>query len=74
METVSQKLGGIGFTLTLECFLRQKERERLPEAEYQKLEAVFQKYRSVGFNTFGEQFGGAHINQTLSGVAFGKAA
>jgi hypothetical protein len=25
----------------------------------------------VGFNTYGEQYGGVHVNQTLTGVAIG---
>jgi hypothetical protein len=27
----------------------------------------------VGFTTFGEQYRGVHLNQTLSGIAFGLA-
>jgi hypothetical protein len=26
----------------------------------------------IGFNTFGEQYRGMHINQTFTGIAFGR--
>jgi hypothetical protein len=26
----------------------------------------------VGFSTYGEVYGGLHVNQTLTGVAFGR--
>jgi hypothetical protein len=31
------------------------------------------KNNTVGFNTYGEQFRGLHINQTLVGIAIGMA-
>jgi hypothetical protein len=30
--------------------------------------------RVVGFSTYGEQFRGMHVNQTLTGIAFGDGA
>ena len=29
------------------------------------------RYHTLAFNTYGEQFQGIHVNQTLTGVAFG---
>lgn len=34
---------------------------------------VFCRNNTVGFSTYGEQFHGVHVNQTLTGVAFGEA-
>ena len=35
---------------------------------------VFGTYNVVGFNTYGEQFCGVHVNQTLTGIAIGQGA
>jgi hypothetical protein len=32
---------------------------------------IFRLNNTVGFNTYGEQFAGVHINQTLTGIAIG---
>jgi len=34
---------------------------------------VFRANNVVGFSTYGEQYGGVHVNQTLTGIAFGTA-
>ena len=34
---------------------------------------VFREHNAVGFSTYGEQYGGVHVNQTLTGIAFGTA-
>jgi hypothetical protein len=34
-----------------------------------RVEAVFRENNVVGFNSYGEQYGGVHVNQTLSGIA-----
>lgn len=34
---------------------------------------VFREHNTVGFSTYGEQYGGVHVNQTLTGIAFGRA-
>jgi hypothetical protein len=36
-----------------------------------RVEGLFQANRVIGFNTYGEQFGGMHVNQTFTGVAIG---
>jgi len=35
---------------------------------------LFARHRVVGFNTFGEQSGGLHVNHTLTGLAFAAPA
>jgi hypothetical protein len=32
---------------------------------------LLQQNNTVGFHTYGEQFRGVHVNQTLVGIAFG---
>lgn len=59
--------GDLDILLTCDCILR-----RLEAAQTQKtrdLSRVMAKHRAVGFNTYGEQFGSMHVNQTMTGVA-----
>lgn len=32
---------------------------------------IFRRHNVVGFSTYGEQYGGVHVNQTFTGIAFG---
>jgi len=34
---------------------------------------IFSRNNTVGFSTYGEQFHGVHVNQTLTGIAIGSA-
>ena len=34
------------------------------------LEELYKRYNVIGFHTYGEQFNGLHLNQTLTGIAF----
>jgi hypothetical protein len=36
-----------------------------------RVEEVFRRNNVIGFNSYGEQFHGVHVNQTLTGIAFG---
>jgi len=54
--------------IACDCVLRRLEAElRGQDAE---LAAYMASNAVVGFNTYGEQFNGMHINQTFTGVAF----
>jgi hypothetical protein len=53
-----------------DCVLR-----RLEIAErglVNRVEAVFRENNVVGFNSYGEQYGGVHVNQTLAGIAIAE--
>ncbi|MBU3030929.1 FIST N-terminal domain-containing protein [Paracoccus marinaquae] len=54
--------------LGFDCILRRLalEREGLTHA----MSDLFQRYRVAGFNTYGEQHAGMHVNQTFVGLAF----
>lgn len=62
-------LGGLQAVLACDCILRNLEAERggLKEA----VGDVFRRHHAVGFSTYGEQIGGVHVNQTLTGIAIG---
>jgi hypothetical protein len=35
---------------------------------------ILKSNNTVGFNTYGEQFQGVHINQTITGIAIGMSS
>ncbi|HJU40311.1 MAG TPA: FIST N-terminal domain-containing protein [Tahibacter sp.] len=39
-----------------------------------RINALFDAHRVLGFSTYGEQFNGQHVNQTLCGLALGQPA
>ena len=71
-QTFAGIRGGIGelqLVIGFDCILR-----RLEYSQSELLAGVEQVFRDnhvVGFNSYGEQFNGVHINQTLTGVAIG---
>ncbi len=56
------------FILGFDCVLRKLEIEQKQMSD--EISDVFRKRRVVGFNTYGEQHRGVHVNQTFVGVAF----
>ncbi|MFB2533311.1 FIST N-terminal domain-containing protein [Paracoccus sp. p4-l81] len=54
--------------LTFDCILRRIAVEQLGLGP--QIGALAARYRLAGFNTYGEQHGGMHVNQTLVGLAF----
>lgn len=65
------RLGALHLVLGCDCILRRLE---IQQAGTQaQVEALFRAHNAVGFNTYGEQYRGIHVNQTLTGIAFGGA-
>lgn len=56
------------FILGFDCVLRRLEIENKQLAD--AASEVMRRRRVVGFNTYGEQYCGVHMNQTFLGVAF----
>lgn len=54
--------------LGFDCVLRKLEIEQKDIVE--EASAILSKHRVLGFNTYGEQHRGVHVNQTFVGVAF----
>lgn len=65
---VETELGSISAMLTFDCILRRLEFEEHGVAD--EVGAFLAEHRAVGFSTYGEQFNGMHMNQTLVAVAF----
>ncbi|SHH17958.1 FIST N-terminal domain-containing protein [Marivita hallyeonensis] len=53
--------------LGCDCILRRIEAGRKQRTH--EMSAVLREHNVVGFSTYGEQIGGLHVNQTLTGVA-----
>lgn len=56
------------FILGFDCFLRKLEIEQKHLTD--QASAAMRDRRVIGFNTYGEQHCGVHVNQTFVGVAF----
>lgn len=69
-ESLSSELGPLQGVLACDCILRNLEitQDNLKP----RVAEVFRENNAVGFSTYGEQFGGVHVNQTLTGIAFGE--
>ena len=67
-----ERLGPPLLTIGCDCFLRRLELE--VGGDTQATAAFLRSQQVIGFNTYGEQFNGMHINQTFTGVAIGRPA
>lgn len=54
-----------------DCVLRKMEVTQ--NALSGQVAEIFRNNNTVGFNSYGEQFNGVHVNQTLTGIAIGTA-
>ena len=69
-ETLRKEIGPPQAVLACDCILRNLE---ITHDELKgSVGDVFRHNNAVGFSTYGEQYGGVHVNQTLTGIAFGS--
>ncbi len=70
LTEVRRTIGSPQLIFGCDCILRNLEmgQSGLLEAVGQLLEAN----NTVGFSTYGEQYGGVHVNQTFTGIAIGE--
>ncbi len=66
---IHTQIGRPQFVLGYDCVYRKLE--ALQCGLIESIEEIFRYNNSIGFNTYGEQFAGVHVNQTLVGVAIG---
>lgn len=72
VDGLRARVPDLAVTLGFDCVLRRVEiMGRGLEAG---VAGALRDAKMVGFSTFGEQFNGLHVNQTLTGVAIGGAA
>ena len=67
---IRAEIGPLQFTLACDCLLRQLE--MIHNGFKGAVEEIFKKNNVIGFSTYGEQFMGVHINQTITGLAIGE--
>ncbi len=72
LTEIDTALGGIDLVVGFDCILRRLDAETR-QIRHQ-LDALYRKYSVSGFHTYGEQFNAMHLNQTLTGIAFGQRA
>jgi hypothetical protein len=70
LEELDIKLGGIDLVMGFDCMLRRLDAETR-QIRHQ-MDELYRKYSVAGFHTYGEQFNAMHLNQTLTGIAFGQ--
>ncbi len=69
MTEIEQALGGIDFAIGFDCILRRLDAEN--RQIRRDLDKLYHRFGIVGFHTYGEQYNAMHLNQTLTGIAFG---
>lgn len=70
LSAIQSRIGEPELTLSCDCFFRRLEIEQTMVRD--KAKQMFSRFNVVGFNTYGEQLNGIHMNQTLTGVMIGK--
>lgn len=72
LQRIEGEIGPPDLVIAMDCILRRLELEqtdRIGEAG-----ALLARRGAIGFSTYGEQSESMHVNQTLTGVAIGRAA
>jgi len=72
LDGLNTDMGDIGLIIGYDCI--QRRLELLNRGQRERVHEVIRGYPMIGFSTYGEQLNGLHMNQTLTGVAIGKAA
>lgn len=68
-DAIHDQIGQIDLVIGFECFLRKIDIENRQLRN--NIEEIYRDFKITGFNTYGEQFNAMHLNQTLTGIAFG---
>lgn len=71
-QELDATLGGIDIVIGFDCMLRRLDAESR-QIRHQ-MDELYKKYLVAGFHTYGEQYNAMHLNQTLTGIAFGRRA
>ncbi len=70
LDEVTAELGHVDMVLGFDCILRRLDAENRQIRH--DVEQLYRRHRVTGFHTYGEQFNAMHLNQTLTGIAFGS--
>ncbi len=67
---LKEEMPSLKFILGCDCILRRLELKQ--KDQFEDAAKVLGNVDFVGFSTYGEQFNGIHVNQTLTGIALGE--
>lgn len=71
LDALENEIGESQIVLACDCILRKLEFQQMQLQDAMSAELAAR--RVFGFSTFGELYKGIHVNQTITGVAFGHA-
>lgn len=71
LKEVDATLGGTDVVLGFDCVLRRLD--AINRQAMRGLSELYQKNHVIGFGTYGEQYQSMHLNQTFTGIAFGRS-
>lgn len=69
LRELSETLGGLDVVLGFDCVLRRLDAQN--RQSFRAISQLYQEQKVIGFGTYGEQYRSMHLNQTLTGIAFG---
>ncbi len=72
IEGIESELGGTDLIIGFDCILRRLDAESRQVRH--SVDEIYRRFGVAGFHTYGEQFNAMHLNQTLTGIAFGKSS
>ena len=70
-DNIRAEIGPPQFVFGFDCILRNLEVSQ--NGLKDRVAEIFRSNNTIGFSSYGEQFYGIHVNQTLTGVAIGNA-
>jgi hypothetical protein len=68
-DRIHEKIGTPQLVMCCDCILRKLEVSQ--NGLKDRVGEIFRNNNAIGFNSYGEQFHGVHVNQTLTGIAIG---
>lgn len=72
LKEMDDRLGGIDMVLGFDCVLRRLDARN--RQVFRDMSELYRANKVIGFGTYGEQYRSMHLNQTLTGIAFGMKA
>jgi hypothetical protein len=71
-DRIRGEIGSPELVISCDCILRKIEMQQAGMTD--RVSAVFTAHNATGLSTYGEQYRGVHVNQTLTGIAIGRGS
>ncbi|MEQ8254360.1 MAG: FIST C-terminal domain-containing protein, partial [Smithellaceae bacterium] len=69
-DEIGKETGFPQLVIGFDCILRALEIDQMGIRD--SIGEIFRCHNTIGFSTYGEQFHGVHVNQTLTGISIGS--